>query len=71
MVNDPVIHFFIPLSHFLILLVLFWRNEIVDNHVFELELISEFIDGIEHVISLPVEVFLSSVELCLGFVILQ
>jgi len=54
--NSPVIHFLVPLSNLLVLLVLFWWNEVLDDHVFELELIRELVNGVVHIVSLTVKV---------------
>ena len=69
MVDDPVVLLFIPDRLLLVLLEVLWGNEVLNNHVLELKLIGQLVDGIKHVVPLPVKVFLARVQGLAGLVI--
>lgn len=62
MVDYPVVVLFVPNGHFFVLFVLLWWNEVVNNVLFELQLIGKFVDGIKHIISLSVKVLLAAIQ---------
>jgi len=62
MEDDPIVLVFIPLGDLLILFVFLWRHEVFDDHIFELQLVGKLVNGIEHIISLTIKIFLASIE---------
>jgi hypothetical protein len=66
--NHPVICFFVPDCNFLNLLKFILRNEIFNNQVFKLELVSQLVNSVIHVISFPVKIIRRSIEHFLSFI---
>lgn len=70
MLDDPVLGLLAPLSDFLDLLEFIHWYEVFNYHSLQLQLVCELVDGIIHVIPLPIEVVLGSLKQTMGFVVL-
>lgn len=70
MIDYPIVDILVPDRNLLILLVLLWRNKILADNLLKFKLVCQLINGIKHIISFPVEVFLCCVEKVLGLVVL-
>lgn len=69
--DRPVVLFVVPLSDFLVLLELERRNHVVNDEILELELVREFVNGVEHVVAFTVKVLRYSLQLFLGMLELR
>ena len=61
--DGPVTDVLIPLGNLFILAELLRWNHVVNDHVLELELVGKFVNGIVHVVSLAIKVFIDSSKL--------
>jgi hypothetical protein len=61
MINDPVIVLFVPNCHLFILFILLRRNKMINDVLFEFQLVGQLVNGVEHVISLTVKVLLTTI----------
>lgn len=69
MVNYPIVVFLVPDRHLLVLFIFLWRNKVVNNMLLKLQLICELVNGVEHVVTLPIKVLLATVESILALAV--
>ena len=62
MIDDPVVVLFVPDCDLLVLFVLLGRNEMINNVLLKFQLVSQLVNGVEHVIPLAIEVLLTAIE---------
>ena len=66
----PIVHFLVPLCNLLILAVLLWGHHVLDDHILQLKLVSQLVNGVVHVIALAVEIITDSIQLLSGVLVL-
>lgn len=69
-IDNPVVVLLAPLGNLLVLAVLLRGNHILDNHVFQLELVRQLVDRIVHIVPLAIEVIPDLLQLARRLLIL-
>ena len=64
--DGPIAHVLVPLRDLLILAELLRRDQILNDHVLELELVGQLVDSVVHIVPLAIKILIDPLELAVG-----
>ena len=62
----PIAQIFVPLGNFFVLAELLGRDQILDDHVLQFELVSELVDGVVHIVPLAIKVLIDTLKFAIS-----